>query len=132
MGVPAYLEEFSGADFTYISQVEDQVQRVTSELNKLDAILSAGMVDRTVLMSFRDAVNRIRHTGWAMQQRVDEKNGVNAKTRLAEDRIRVVNQMLETFPEDVKDVPASSTDALYKLKLNLANTILAINEKIID
>ena len=56
----------------YKEMVSAQVRRVTAELQKLEAILQAGMVDATDLKEFRKAVDQIRKTSWALQQKLDE------------------------------------------------------------
>jgi len=43
------------ADKAFSKQVSDQVARITSELNRMEQLLSAGMVDQGVLTEFRDA-----------------------------------------------------------------------------
>ena len=55
-------------DKAYIALVSSQVQRVTQELNKLEQLLQAGMVDRTVLAEFSQAVDQIRQTSWNVQR----------------------------------------------------------------
>ena len=52
-------------------QITNQVARVTGELNRLEQLLSAGMVDRRVLSEFRYAVDRARQTGWQVEQSLD-------------------------------------------------------------
>ena len=41
------------ANHAFTKQVTDQVARITSELHRLEQLLSAGMVDRRVLSEFR-------------------------------------------------------------------------------
>ena len=54
-------------DKAFVALVNNQVQRVTSELNKLERLLQAGLVDRAVLVDFRKAVDQIRKTTWHVQ-----------------------------------------------------------------
>ena len=60
-------------DLAYIALVTNQVKRVTQELNKLETMLQAGMVDRAVLEEFRRAVDQIRKTSWSVQQSMEAK-----------------------------------------------------------
>jgi len=76
------------ADKAFSEQVSSQVTRITSELNRLEALLSAGMVDRQVLTEFRDAVNRVRQTGWQVQTWL-EGDSRALRALLIEDRVRV-------------------------------------------
>ena len=64
------LEE---GDKAFMALVTNQVQRVTQELNKLERMLQAGMVDRAVLREFRKAVDLIRQTSWDVQKSLDAK-----------------------------------------------------------
>ncbi|HVZ17332.1 MAG TPA: hypothetical protein VG897_09465 [Terriglobales bacterium] len=54
-------------DKAYLALVSNQVRRVTQELNKLEQMLQAGMVDRAVLTEFRQAVDQIRKTSWNVE-----------------------------------------------------------------
>ncbi|MGZ4787450.1 MAG: hypothetical protein ACXVZX_02950 [Terriglobales bacterium] len=59
-------------DKAYVALVSSQVQRVTQELNKLEQLLQAGMVDRAVLAEFRQAVDQIRKTSWNVERTMEE------------------------------------------------------------
>ena len=59
------------ADSQFSQQISKQVERATAELNQLEQLLKAGMVDKHVLTDFRESVNRVRHTGWAVQQAME-------------------------------------------------------------
>ena len=59
-------------DKAYVALVSSQVRRVTQELNKLDQLLQAGMVDRNVLAEFRQAVDQIRQTSWNVQRSMEQ------------------------------------------------------------
>ena len=64
-------EKIREEDRAYIALITSQVQRVTQELNKLDQLLQAGMVDRNVLAEFRQAVDQIRQTSWNVQRSME-------------------------------------------------------------
>ena len=55
-------------DRAFAALVSSQVQRATLELTKLEKLLQAGMVDKTILAEFRLAVDQIRKTTWDVQQ----------------------------------------------------------------
>jgi len=55
-------------DKAFVALVTGQLQRVTQELNKLEQLLQAGMVDRSVLVEFRQAVDQIRKTSWNVER----------------------------------------------------------------
>lgn len=52
----------------FVALVNSQVQRVTLELRKLEAMLEAGLVAPSVLNEFRKAVDEIRQTSWKVHQ----------------------------------------------------------------
>ena len=52
----------------FVALVNSQVQRVTLELRKLEAMLEAGLVAPSVLNEFRRAVDEIRKTSWNVHQ----------------------------------------------------------------
>ena len=62
---------FDEIDSQFSKQISTQVERATAELNQLEQLLKAGMVDKEVLTDFRESVNRVRHTGWAVQQAME-------------------------------------------------------------
>lgn len=80
------------ADKAFNKQVSDQVARITSELNRMEQLLSAGMVDQRVLTEFRDAVNRVRSTGWQVQNWL-EGDPQTLQVMLTEERIRVTTRL---------------------------------------
>lgn len=58
-------------DRAFVALVSSQVQRVTQELNKLERLLQAGMVDRNVLAEFRRVVDQVRQTSWTVQRSME-------------------------------------------------------------
>ena len=59
-------------DKAFVELVSNQVQRVTLELNKLEKLLQAGMVDKAILVEFRTAVDQIRKTSWEVQSSMEK------------------------------------------------------------
>ena len=80
------------ADDAYTKQVSAQVARITGELNRLEQLLSAGMVDRRVVSEFRDAVNKVRQTSWQVQCWMDG-DIKTLSSMLIEQRIRAASQL---------------------------------------
>jgi len=80
------------ADKAFSKQVSDQVARITSELNRMEQLLSAGQVNQGVLTEFRDAVNRVRSTGWQVQNWL-EGDPRDLQVLLIEERIRVTTRL---------------------------------------
>lgn len=80
------------ANQAFNKQVTNQVARITGELNRLEQLLAAGMVDRRVLSDFRYAVDRARQTGWQVEKWLDGDNR-GLSTVIAEERISCITRM---------------------------------------
>jgi hypothetical protein len=93
----------NSADEADLSQ---RLQRATNELRDLEEALLAGSMDVRVLSDFRDAVNRVRQTAWAVQQ-VLETHASGEKTRkvvtiLAAERVKVAYQLCRVLLGDLR------------------------------
>jgi hypothetical protein len=102
------------ADKAFGEQVTTQVARITSELNRLESLLNAGMVDRQVLTEFRDAVNRVRQTGWQVQTWL-EGDARALRALLIEDRIRVTIRLANQLAAELSPT-AKGFEGLAPLK----------------
>jgi hypothetical protein len=80
------------ANHAFTKQVTNQVARITSELHRLEQLLSAGMVDRRVLSEFRYAVDSARKTGWQVEKWLDGDSR-ELSTMITEERIHCVTRM---------------------------------------
>ncbi|HWF05225.1 MAG TPA: hypothetical protein VHA06_16180 [Candidatus Angelobacter sp.] len=115
------------ANQAFSKQVTNQVARITSELNRLEQLLSAGMVDRRVLSEFRYAVDRARHTGWHVEKWLDGDSR-ELSAVITEERIRCItrmtNQLASELGVDDKDAAdlGSLREAMRKLDLVLTRT----------
>jgi hypothetical protein len=101
------------ANQAFNKQVTNQVARITGELNRLEQLLSAGMVDRRVLSEFRYAVDRARQTGWQVQTWLDG-DGRALTTVITEERIRCITRMINQLASelDVERKRFAGLDAL--------------------
>lgn len=101
------------ADKAYADQVSRQVARITAELNMLDQLLTAGMVDRRVLLEFRDSVNRVRSTSWNVMNWMEALNGKNANlaSLLLQERVRIAKQVSLQLSSDLIDTCEHPTSA---------------------
>jgi hypothetical protein len=102
------------ADKAFSEQVTGQVARITAELNRLETLLSAGMVDRQVLTEFRDSVNRVRQTGWQVQTWL-EGDSRALRALLIEDRVRVTTRMANQLASELAS-SAKGFEGLAALK----------------
>jgi hypothetical protein len=119
-------DQLSGADRTYTDQVTAQTERITAELNKLEQMLMAGMVDRRVLISFREAVNRIRNTSWSVQQSLEAHDGQSAvASMLLKERIRIAEQLATQLSADLAS-PVTQPTALELASLEKAIEALSL------
>ena len=113
------------ANHAFTKQVTNQVARITGELNRLEQLLSAGMVDRRVLSEFRYAVDSARKTGWQVEKWLDGDSR-ELSTMMIEERIQCITRMsnllaLELEVEAKQFAGVNSLqDALKKLDSALA------------
>jgi hypothetical protein len=89
------------ANQAFSKQVTNQVARITGELNRLEQLLSAGMVDRRVLSEFRYAVDRARHTGWHVEKWLDGDSR-ELSALIAEERIRCITRMTNQLASELE------------------------------
>lgn len=89
------------ANQAFGKQVTNQVARVTGELNRLEQLLSAGMVDRRVLSEFRYAVDRARQTGWQVQAWLDG-GGRELSTMITEERVQCITRMTNQLASELE------------------------------
>lgn len=115
------------ANQAFGKQVTNQVARVTGELNRLEQLLSAGMVDRRVLSEFRFAVDRARQTGWQVQTWLDGDRR-ELSSMITEERIHCITRMTNQLASEleVEGKRFAGVDALrvamQKLDLALGKT----------
>lgn len=90
----------------YAPDISTTVQNVTNEIRQIQALLSSDTdIDLRILTDFRDAVNRVRNTAWAVEQYANSK-AAEADPRtflslLAGERVRVVYQLCKLVQVDV-------------------------------
>ena len=113
------------ANQAFTRQVTNQVARITGELNRLEQLLSAGMVDRRVLSEFRYAVDSARKTGWQVEKWLNGDHR-ELSTVMIEERIQCITRMsnllaleLEVEAKQFAGVSALQ-DAMRKLDSALA------------
>jgi paraquat-inducible protein B len=89
------------ANQAFSKQVTNQVARITSELNRLEQLLSAGMVDRRVLSEFRYAVDRARQTGWQVEKWLDGGSR-ELSVIITEQRVRCITRMTKQLASELE------------------------------
>lgn len=85
--------------------VTDRLKSVTSELRTVEEMLVSEHLDSTVLTDFRDAVNRVRTTAWAVQQSLDchgiGEQSAAVLSSLANERVRVTYRLCRVMDADL-------------------------------
>ena len=102
------------ANHAFTKQVTNQVARITSELHRLEQLLSAGMVDRRVLSEFRYAVDSARKTGWQVEKWLDGDSR-ELCTMITEERIHCITRMSNQLAAEL-EVEAKQFAGLDALK----------------
>ncbi len=96
-----------------MSDLELELQRATAALERMGSQLELETVDDGIFTEFRDAVNRIRITGWMVEKARAQETGVTAERLLAQERIRCVTRMAKQLcdflvGDDTKDLEGLS------------------------
>jgi hypothetical protein len=108
------------------------LQGVTEELRQLEGLLiMADQPDPRILTEFRDVVNRLRQTAWAVQQysklMANHSASSHVGSLLAGERIRTVCQLCKVLEVDLEDpeiqLPDGQTDGLYEAIYRLAHRL---------
>jgi hypothetical protein len=87
------------------ANVAERLQRVTNELRDIENMLINEKLESAVLTDFRDAVNRVRTTAWAVQQYLDAPDGKEQSgtvlSLLANERVRVTYRLCRLIDGDI-------------------------------
>jgi two-component sensor histidine kinase len=83
-----------------------RLERVTNELREIqDLLQQEENVDPRILTDFRDAVNRVRNTAWAVEQyansKTTETDPQTVVSVLAGERVRVAYQLCRLIQTDL-------------------------------
>lgn len=85
--------------------VAARLQKTTAELRELEQAIRAGDIDARVLREFRDAVDHVRQTAWAVQQWVElqaqHRDAYGVLTLLTAERIRRATQLSHDLAMDL-------------------------------
>ncbi len=115
------------------SSLTERIRAVADELQEIQNLLVSGHVDPRVLTDFRDSVNRVRTTAWAVQQVLQTSNGGSHASSavislLAAERIRVAYQLCRIIAGDLSNGAPSSSGNLVQLYLATADLHKQIGE----
>jgi hypothetical protein len=114
----------------YSDELNQEVQNVTAALQRVELMLTTGVVEETVLDSFRESVNRVRNTGWIIQKALSEEKGVHAMELLAQERIRCITQMSTQLFENLEEVESNAFEGLESLQTSIEELLTIVRVRL--
>lgn len=100
--MPIRVDDFADSEKAYANQLNSQIEQVSRSLTHLDKLLVAGLVDRRVLASFREAVDRVRTTGFVVQQAIEGSRPVTQITdAVLAERVGAATRTLKFLTADL-------------------------------
>lgn len=108
------LEGVVGSSSGSNESISVRLQNVTNELREIQDLLTQDDdVDGRILTDFRDAVNRVRNTAWAVEQYANSKSAntdpQTVISVLAGERVRIAYQLCKLIQSDL-----SNTDIQFQ------------------
>lgn len=82
-----------------------RLAKASAELRQLEQAIKAGDIDLRILHEFRQAVDHVRHTAWALQQwfelQAQRRDAYTVLPQLTADRIRRATQLCNELALDL-------------------------------
>ncbi len=111
-----------------------RLRKTTSELLRLDQAIKSGNIDPRVLREFRDAVDYVRKTAWAVQEwqerQLQHRDTATVLPLLVAERIRRAAQLCRKVVEDLKDSEITSetagVEALFRAARQLSRDLAGL------
>jgi hypothetical protein len=126
------LEKGSKCPFawTILLSTKKVTPPTSASLTHLERLLTAGLVDRSILDTFREAVDRVRTTGWLVQKAADKvSEGESVAEMVLRERIRATTRVLTHLAAELEgrksDVPVQGMSELA----SAAQRVLSALEK---
>lgn len=107
-------------------QVESMVKQSSKSLQQLESLLTSQSVDEEILAEFRDAVNRIRITGWMLEKMRAKEGGATPNQLLAQERIRCITRMSEQLTEFLAEEDCDMLEGFETLRDTLVELMAAV------
>ena len=87
-------------------QLTAELQKTTDDLKQMELKIKTGMVDARVLIEFREAVNHVRHTAWALQKWAQEEQKAGGKpfeviAMVMTERMRIATALARELGNDL-------------------------------
>lgn len=111
------------------ANVSERLQHVTQELREIETALVCEHLDSLVLTDFRDAVNRVRTTAWAVQQYLEAgaqgEQPEAVRRLLSNERVRITYRLCRLIDADLAngDIQSGPLVQLYLAALDLAQRL---------
>jgi hypothetical protein len=110
-----------GAGSAYDEVISGRLKKVTTELRDIQQLLTNNPeLDMRVLFEFREAVNHVRHTAWAVEQwlRLKTQKGdtFTVLSMLAIERVRIASELCTGLMMDLDaNEVTAETEGMEKL-----------------
>ena len=109
----------------YSDELNQEVQSVTVALQRVEQMLTTGVVEETLLDDFRESVNRVRNTGWIIQKALSEEKGADPVEMLAQERVRCITQMAVQLFENLEEIESNDLEGLESLQTAIEDLLTA-------
>ena len=87
-------------------EITARVERSTRELKEIEVLIESGAVEPRILQEFREAVNHVRRTSWAVQKWIElkgkQEDPYSAMQILLGERIRCATQLNRDLGSDIE------------------------------
>lgn len=129
--MPIRIDDFADSEKQYAQQLNAQIEQVSRSLMHLDKLLVAGLVDRRILTSFREAVDRVRTTGFVVQQAIEGSRPTAQITEavLAE-RVQAATRTIKHLTSELQaGKPANPVAGAADLAASLQQLLRVLEQK---
>jgi hypothetical protein len=104
--------------------ISERVGQATEELQVVEKLIESGAVDGRILQDFREAVNHVRQTSWAVQRwlelRDQKQDPYSAVDLLVRERIRCATQLNRELGHDIESSEVDTdTEGLASLQMEV-------------
>ncbi|HXZ29272.1 MAG TPA: hypothetical protein VEG08_14860 [Terriglobales bacterium] len=113
-------------------QLTAQLQKTADDLKQMEQAIRTGMIDARVLIEFREAVNHVRHTTWAVQKWAEEEKKAGGKpfeviSMIMAERMRIATLLARELGNDLAngdvDFSTPGLKELYQATVKLAEQL---------
>jgi hypothetical protein len=107
-------------------EIAERVAQTTLDLKELEALIGVKTVDPRILREFREALNHVRQTSWAVQKWIElqgqQRDPYGAVELLVAERIRCATQLSRELASDIEGQDVSfDTTGIPELRNQLDN-----------